>query len=116
MKYLGYLNESSLAAGRQLNIAANLKKWVTEAGFEDVNESVYALPCGTWPKDPSLKALGRYQFANAHEAVEAYGLRLFTHVLGWSEEEAKTHLAAVKEQLRSRYVHCYTKVYVVFPL
>jgi hypothetical protein len=110
MKYLDHLRQASESAGRKLNIAVELKQWIIDAGFEDTKESIYVLPCGTWPKEPTLKDLGRYQYANAHEAVEAYGLRLFTHVLGWSEEEAKTHLKAVKDQLRSRYVHSYTKV------
>lgn len=111
-QYLKSLDEASKKSGKELNIYDRLKQWVIDAGYTDVVEKVYLLPLGPWPKDPTFKDLGRWEAIAAQEAVEAYGLRLYTQVLGWSAEEAKTHFALVKSQLKDRRVHAYTKMCV----
>lgn len=93
-----------------MKIAPNLKDWIKETGFEDVTESVYVLPLGPWPKDPKLKELGRWAYVRNPDAVDAYGLHVYTQVLGWEPDAAKIHLALVKEQLRDKSLHGYSKV------
>ena len=53
------MDEASMRVGRPLRIANKLKRWYKEAGFVDVHEEVFKLPCNPWPKDPHLKDLGR---------------------------------------------------------
>jgi hypothetical protein len=36
---------------------AHLKKWVEEAGFENIEEQVLVVPIGTWPKDKHYVSL-----------------------------------------------------------
>jgi hypothetical protein len=110
MEYLRYLNEAGDRSGRPMNIASELKDWMEEAGFEDVVQKVYFTPLGPWPKDPILKELGKWEYVQCQDAVEAYGLRLYTQVLGWGSDEAKIHQALVKEQLRDRSLHAYGKM------
>jgi hypothetical protein len=110
MQYLQNLRDAGERAGRPVDIAPQLKAWLEEAGFEDVTETVYPVPLGPWPKDRKLKEIGKYQYLHVPEATEAYGLRLYTQVLGWSEEEAKVHFALVKEQIQDRSMHAYNKL------
>jgi hypothetical protein len=112
MQYLTWLNEASVESGRKLNVAPELKQWMIDAGFEDVVEKVYMTPLGPWPKDRKLKEIGKWQYILAPDSVEAYGLRLYTQVLGWSSDEAKIHHALVKQQIRDKSLHAYAKVYV----
>lgn len=114
MQYIRWLNEASEKSGRRINIAPELKQWMIDAGFEDVTEKVYMVPLGPWPKDPKLKEVGKWEYILAPESVEAYGLRLYTQVLGWSSDEAKIHHALVRQQLRDRTVHAYVKLFVFF--
>ncbi|KAL1987703.1 hypothetical protein VTN96DRAFT_2543 [Rasamsonia emersonii] len=114
MQYIRWLNEASEKSGRRINIAPELKQWMIDAGFEDVTEKVYMVPLGPWPKDPKLKEVGKWEYILAPESVEAYGLRLYTQVLGWSSDEAKIHHALVRQQLRDRTVHAYVKLYAVY--
>ncbi|KAE8382666.1 S-adenosyl-L-methionine-dependent methyltransferase [Aspergillus bertholletiae] len=111
-EYINNLNKAGEMTGRPMNIATSLKTWMKDAGFEGVVETVYVIPYGPWPKDQKLKELGKWQYAQAPEGVEAYGLRLYTQVLGWSESEAKLHQALVKKQLSDRSLHIYGKLYV----
>ena len=110
MQYLRYLIEASEKTGRKLDVAAELAQWMEDAGFEDVKEDVRIIPLGPWPKDPALKELGKWEAILAPESVEAYGLRLYTQVLGWPLDEAKIHQTKVKEQLASRAVHAFSKM------
>ncbi|OGM50929.1 UMTA methyltransferase family protein [Aspergillus bombycis] len=113
-EYIDNLNEAGEITGRPMNVATSLQAWMKKTGFKGVTEAVYALPYGLWPKDPHLKEIGKWQYAQAPEGVEAYGLRLYTQVLGWPESEAKLHQALVKQQLRDRSLHIYGKLYVVY--
>lgn len=64
-------------------------------------------PWGPWPKDPHLKEIGRYQYINAIESVDSYGLALMTRGVGYTEDQAKIFLAIVKNQLRTKSLHAY---------
>ncbi|KAB8205482.1 S-adenosyl-L-methionine-dependent methyltransferase [Aspergillus parasiticus] len=111
-EYINNLNKAGEITGRPMNVATSLKTWMKNAGFENVTEVVYVIPYGPWPKDPKLKEIGKWQYVQAPEGVEAYGLRLYTQVLGWPESEAKLHQALVKQQLRDRSLHIYGKLCV----
>ncbi|KAN0072658.1 S-adenosyl-L-methionine-dependent methyltransferase [Elaphomyces granulatus] len=114
MQYLRHLNEAAEKTGRKLNVAAELMGWMKEAGFEDVTQQIFIIPLGPWAKDPAMKELGKWEYILIPESVEAYGLRLYTQILEWTLDEAKIHLAQVKDQLLSRSLHAYSKIYVVY--
>ena len=40
--------------GRTAAPGKNLKGWVEAAGFKNVQEEIFRLPVGPWPKDPQL--------------------------------------------------------------
>ncbi|KAJ5172760.1 hypothetical protein N7492_005353 [Penicillium capsulatum] len=107
------LDTAARLTGRELNMWYKIRGWMIDAGFEDVKESVYFLPYSPWPRDPHLKELGRYQAVMAQQAVESYGLRLCTQVLGWGVEPARIFQAMVKQQLRDKHLHAYLKVVTV---
>ncbi|KAL2215070.1 S-adenosyl-L-methionine-dependent methyltransferase [Thermoascus aurantiacus ATCC 26904] len=113
IQFLTILEQESSKAGRSLNIVDKLKPWMIDAGFRDVQVQVYKCPWGPWPKDPHLKEIGRYQYINAIESVDAYGLALLTRSVGYTEEQAKIFLAIVKNQLRSKSLHAYNLIYFV---
>ncbi|KAJ6120370.1 hypothetical protein N7523_004650 [Penicillium sp. IBT 18751x] len=108
-QYVQALDAAGHAIGRDFNIYHKLRGWLVDAGFEDVQQSTYLLPYSPWPKDPYLKEIGKFQAAQANQAVEAYGLRLLTQVLGWGAEPSRIFQALVKKQLMDRGLHAYVK-------
>ncbi|CAG8116177.1 unnamed protein product [Penicillium olsonii] len=108
-QYLQALDTAGRVMGRELNIYYKLKEWMIEAGFEDVQQFTYLLPYSPWPRDPYLKEIGKYQAVMVQQAVESYGLRLCTQVLGWGAEPARIFQAMVKKQLRDKHLHAYVK-------
>ncbi|KAJ5164871.1 uncharacterized protein N7500_006701 [Penicillium coprophilum] len=114
VQYLQALNAAGRAMGRELNIYQKLKEWMVNAGFEDVQQYTYLLPYSPWPRDPYLKEIGKYQAVMVQQAVESYGLRLCTQVLGWGAEPSRIFQAMVKKQLRDKHLHAYVKEVVVY--
>jgi SAM-dependent methyltransferase len=111
MEWQQAVNFAGDQIGRELNIYHKLKDWMIAAGFEDVKLSVYALPFSPWPRDPHLKALGKYQAVQLQQAIDSYSLRLYTQVLGWGSDAAKIHNAVVKQELRDKRLHAYVQTY-----
>lgn len=107
MEWQQALNYAGDLSDRELNIYHKLKKWMIDAGFENVNMSLYFLPFSPWPRDPHLKSLGRYQAVQLQQAIDSYSLRLYTQVLGWGSDAAKIHNAVVKQELRDKKLHAY---------
>ncbi|KAK2790791.1 hypothetical protein FQN53_008614 [Emmonsiellopsis sp. PD_33] len=100
--------------GRDPCPGINLEKWVREAGFTQIVHKEYIMPLGPWPKDKHLKLLGAYNHMMVSQGVEAFTLRLFIKVLGWSHEEVQVLLAKVRRDLERKGIHIYTKVHAVW--
>ena len=52
------MDAASKAADRQLIIGDDIKQWLEEVGFVDVQQVVLKLPVGGWAREPRLKHLG----------------------------------------------------------
>ncbi len=103
-------NRAAGNVGRPLRIANKLKSWYEEAGFVDVHEVVYKLPINPWPKDPHLKALGRFWEAAMLSGIQAFSLAWFYRGLNWTKEEIEVYLVNVRKAISDRNAHAYHKV------
>lgn len=52
------MDAASRAADRQLVIGDDIKQWLGDVGFVDVQQMVLKLPVGGWAREPRLKHLG----------------------------------------------------------
>jgi SAM-dependent methyltransferase len=50
--------------------ATEYKRWLTEAGFEAVEQFVFKWPINTWPKDPKMKEIGGLNLVNTSSGLE----------------------------------------------
>lgn len=69
---------------------------------------------GTWPKDPKLKQLGKFQGTQICSAVEPFALGFLVRYLNWKEEEAHVLKARVIQELRNRDNHLYVNFHFVY--
>ncbi|OIW23061.1 S-adenosyl-L-methionine-dependent methyltransferase [Coniochaeta ligniaria NRRL 30616] len=72
---------------------------LVESGFRDVQEKVWKVPIGTWPRDPKLKKVGLYNRAMLYDALEAVSLAPLTRGLKWSTAEVEVFLINVRKSL-----------------
>lgn len=104
------IDHAAMEIGRPLRIANKLKRWYTEAGFEDVHEQVFRMPLNPWPKDPKFKEVGRITELNLLDGVQAMSLASLHRGLGWSQNEIEVYLINVRKAISDRNVHAYYKV------
>lgn len=93
--------------GTSASSPRNLKRWMIEAGFVDVEEHILKLPVGLWPKNKRLKNIGMFEMVNMDEGIEGLSLMLFTRALGWSREEVLLFLMDVRKDAKDKSIHSY---------
>lgn len=111
-KYFSLLHEAAERTGRVINIAHKIKGIVSEAGFVEVSEKIKKLPWAPWAADEKMKELGRYTMLNCETSFEAFGLALFTRVLGLSKDDAVRVCSDSRKELRNKNIHIYNLQYV----
>jgi hypothetical protein len=100
--------EAAGKAGRPMDQTGDsFKQWMEEAGFENIEIKIFAWPSNVWPKNKSLKEIGRWNEINLIQGVEGFTLALLTRVLGWSKAEVEILSAKVKNDLKNRSIHAY---------
>lgn len=110
MKWQAGLIEGSKKLGRPLGESDKYKTIVEKAGFQNVVETIYRWPTNSWPKDPKLKELGKWNLVNFDIGLEGVSLALFTRVLGWSKDEVLALCTDVRKEMRNPKVHGYWKM------
>lgn len=106
------LNAAFTEWGRDLNVARHHARWIREAGFVDVEDQVYHVPIGTWPRLPHLKDIGRLHMAGAMGAVESYSLSILTDIMGQTPEETEVQIELIKTEFRQNH-HLYGKYHFI---
>lgn len=115
MRWGELLCEAGRNMGRPMgsDCADNYCSWMEQAGFVDISLTMYMWPCNTWPKDPLMKILGRWNQTNILEGLEGFCLALLTRGLGWKKEEVDVFVAKVSNDLRNKKIHAYFPMPVV---
>ena len=103
------LEEAATQFGRKMNVGPGHRSALEQTGFVDVVEDIRKVPLSPWPKDPKQKELGRYMQIQMLDAVESYGLAPLTRVLGWDPARVQVLLAGVRQDLRNRNYHMYSR-------
>ncbi|KAI8316420.1 Secondary metabolism regulator LAE1 [Colletotrichum sp. SAR11_59] len=106
--------ECSRKVGRDPQPGPQLEQWMRDAGFVNIHHKMIKAPLGTWPKDPYLRELGHMNMIQALDGLEAYNLRLYTSILGWTKEEAEILFAHVRNEMRTNTFHAYINYHVVY--
>ncbi|KAI9883156.1 MAG: hypothetical protein M1823_005070 [Watsoniomyces obsoletus] len=100
--------------GREPRPGPKLADHLRNAGFQDVQQVLYKLPLGPWPKDEKMKTIGLWNLLNIEEGLDAFVMAPLTRVLGWKEEEVQVLLAKVRQELEKSSTHAYYKFYVAY--
>jgi len=108
------VDEASEKFGKKMDVADNQKQWMIDAGFVDVQDVIYKVPLGRWPKDPKLKEQGLYFLAQSVDAIEPVSMALFTRVLNLSQEQAQLMMIGPRKGMRNPAYHLYIKFHFVF--
>jgi len=84
-----------------------LEGWFKDVGFVNIQHRLIKLPWGHWPRDPDMKEIGVYNLQQLLNGADAFTLRPFCEILGWSEEEVKVFMIGVRKELKDPRIHGY---------
>jgi SAM-dependent methyltransferase len=83
-KWTAAIMEMSAKMGKSFHIWKEAKDRMLKAGFVDVVEVPFKWPINSWPDDPKLKNLGRFNQFRLNDGCEGFVLRILTMVGGVS--------------------------------
>ena len=58
--------------------------------------------------------MGQWTLAIMESGLEAYGLKIFTHVLGWEKDKFMSFVEGVKDDIRNKDFHMYSYSHIVY--
>lgn len=99
------LNEALSYTGRSGIHSGKYKRWMQEAGFEDVTEHKFVVPGNTWAKGRNNKALGAWQMQNILDGLHGISMVLLTKFLNMSAEAVEVLLADVRRDIQDTRIH-----------
>ncbi|EFQ25684.1 methyltransferase domain-containing protein [Colletotrichum graminicola] len=114
LKWIRLILEACDKMGRDGRPGPKLEKWVREAGFVNIVHEKFIVPIGPWPKDPHHKDVGMCNLIQMLNGLEAFSLRVFCGVLGWTRAEVLVLLAMVRKELKSCKFHAKYYFHVVY--
>ncbi|KAJ4250119.1 hypothetical protein NW762_011929 [Fusarium torreyae] len=100
--------------GKPLDSAPLWLEKLKAVGFVEVQQEVRKLPFGSWPRDPTLKEIGRHAIIQEEQLIDSYTPGIFSRVLGWEEEAIRVLIAKVKKDLNNPAIHLYVPTYTVW--
>lgn len=110
MKFNKLILEGAAKIGRNWLCTKNYAQWFKEIGFEDVVETIYAWPLGTWAKGKKQKTIGLWALADADEGASSIATALLTRVLGMPLEEVDALLQELRTANKNKAIHSYYPV------
>ncbi|KAI0409127.1 S-adenosyl-L-methionine-dependent methyltransferase [Xylaria palmicola] len=108
------LNHALSFTGRSGLNAVKYRRWLREAGFEEVREEMFAVPGNPWAKGEDQKQLGALQMENILEGLYGITISLFTKFLDMSAESVEAMLIDVRKDLMNRNIHFYYPILSVY--
>ncbi|KAM5350026.1 hypothetical protein ACJ41O_006531 [Fusarium nematophilum] len=108
--------EATDLMNKTLRIAMNgtMRKHMDEAGFENVVEKTYQVPCGAWSSDPRMKKIGAYNLAFMDESLEGFALFMLKEIMGWEYAKVQMFVLEMRRAIRNPKIRPYylmTNVY-----
>ncbi|KAI5855487.1 S-adenosyl-L-methionine-dependent methyltransferase [Tricharina praecox] len=88
--------------------------FLERAGFVDIEVAQYKHPLAPWPKDKRLKQIGAMNLIAGVTGYHAYGMALFTRVLGFHSDMADKICRDCQVAQFDKSAHIYTFYYVVY--
>lgn len=85
---------------------------VREAGFVNVEEKIFKVPVGVWPRNPKMKTVGLYNRSMIYDGLQGISMGPFTRGLKWTPEEVEVYLIGVRKALMNSSVHSYLPFHV----
>lgn len=109
-KWVTLMMEGTARLGKDWTRVIHYKKYLEEAGFEDVVEKRYEWPVGTWARGKRAKTLGLWYREDLLSGLQGFTIAVFTRALGMDVADVELLLVKVREEIKSNRIHIYIPV------
>ncbi|KAK7408256.1 hypothetical protein QQX98_009568 [Neonectria punicea] len=101
--------EATDRMNKTLRIAmdGNMRKHMDEAGFINIVEKTYQVPCGAWSSDRKMKRIGAYNLAFMDESLEGFALFMLMQIMGWEYDEVRVFVMEMRKAIRNNKIRPY---------
>ncbi|EFX05118.1 methyltransferase type 12 [Grosmannia clavigera kw1407] len=89
------------------------RKSLEEAGFVNIQEKMFKMPCGEWPEDPKQAEIGTFVKAGLENDIEGM-ISYSASKLGWTPSEVIVYAAHVHKELRDKSLHSFCRINVAW--
>lgn len=96
------MSEKIGASGHEVR---NWKRYLEEAGYEDVQEHVLKIPTNPWPKDERMKRIGAFELSHFRENIANVFARGYTQILNGDPAYFEVLLARARKEVLDRRMH-----------
>lgn len=96
-----------------MDTEATFQDRITAAGFTNLHEKIYKVPCGDWAKNLLLKEAGKFEKMQVLSGLEGYAMFTFTKFgdpQPWSSAEVLMYVAKVRKEMVSGGFHSYFRM------
>lgn len=100
----------------KIGMDGRMRCHMEEAGFVDIVVKEYRLPCGSWPKDPRQKEMGRFNLLFMEQSLEGFALFLLREIMGWELAEVHVFLARMRAAIKDPKIKPYYMMFVHPPV
>ncbi|KAK4541438.1 hypothetical protein LTR36_008039 [Oleoguttula mirabilis] len=106
-KFFEALTDGCAKVGRDVHVPRKWRPLLQDAGFVNIEERVFKVPIGGWPKDRKMKEAGVFEMETLREGLPAIGMGFFTRVLQWKPDEVQVFFAKVRQELDDKGIHAW---------
>jgi SAM-dependent methyltransferase len=83
----------------------NWKRYLQQAGYDDVHEHIFKMPTNPWPKDERLKRIGAFELTQYRDSIAGVFVRGYTQILGGDAVHLQVLLARARQEVLNRHMH-----------
>ena len=113
-RFLSLVKEGLAGFGVDLLALRKNAEFLKGAGFVNVEEKVFKVPVGTWPKNRTMKLIGLYMRSVIYDGLQGISMGPFTRALRWTPQEVELFLIDVRKGLMDSSTHSYLQFHVVY--
>ena len=87
-----------------------MRRAFERAGFVNVHDQLFKCPIGAWPKNRTLKEMGRVNFDHWSSGLDGWAMWLLTKYGAprpWEADEVRVYVAKVRSELLNNRWHIY---------
>lgn len=113
LEWLDFITQGLAVLNVELLTMQHNKQRMIDAGFVNVQERIYKIPLGVWPKDETMKVIGMYNRSVFADAFQGVSVKPLGHGLKWTPEEIEVYLTGVRRDIMDSSQHAYVPFHAV---